>query len=61
LIEGSMSQQDRTERRRVDRRRQPVGSPPFLTANGLVPIERRARVDRRFSWFRELVLDFDGA
>ncbi len=29
-----MSQQDRTERRRVD---------------------------RRFSWFRELVLDFDGA
>lgn len=56
-----MGQQDRTERRRVDRRRQPAGSPPFLTANGLVPIERRARVDRRFSWFRELVLDFDGA
>ncbi len=56
----AMKQPTSSERRRLDRRRSPVTTPPFRTASGLVLSERRARVDRRSAWVRDIVVETDG-
>lgn len=55
-----MKQPSSSERRRFDRRRTPVTPPPYRTAAGLVLAERRARVDRRNTWVRDIVVETDG-
>jgi hypothetical protein len=56
----AMKQTTDSERRRLDRRRSPVTPPPFRTSSGLVLTERRARVDRRNTWVRDIVVETDG-
>jgi len=60
FLSPAMKQTTYSERRRLDRRRSPVTTPPFRTATGLVLSERRARVDRRTAWVRDIVVETDG-
>lgn len=46
--------------RRLDRRcRQRLQPPPYLTAEGMVDIDRRSHLDRRSAWIRDYILNGD--
>lgn len=42
------------------RRNEHLGSPPFLTSEGMVLVDRRSHIERRSCWIRHFHLDVNG-